>query len=357
MSIPSLDDEELVKELDSKDMLGITAQYPEQWEEAIQRAKKTPNLCDASEVEHVIICGMGGSGASGDLARVILEAEMEVPIIVSKGYHLPKFVSNRTLVFVVSHSGTTEETLSCFEQALEKKSKIVIITSGRELATRAFSLNIPVIEIPGHLQARASIGFLFMPLIVTLMQLGMISNRPDELSEVLQVLRDMAKKLAFPQPTCKNPAKQLAIDLYGKIPIIYGSEGITGIAALRWKCEFNESSKIPAFWNILPELDHNEIVGWQLADRFDVEFALVNLREPCDYSRNIRRMNITTSLIGNKFKISREIWAEGTSRFARLASLIHMGDFTARYLALLYGVDPTPVDIIWHLKARLGEGE
>jgi glucose/mannose-6-phosphate isomerase len=184
-------------------------------------------------------------------------------------------------------------------------------------------------------------------------RLGLVEDVGPALEETIELLERQSQHYGPGSPLAANQAKQLALRLLGKLAVIYGSEGVTGLAAFRFRCQINENSKCPAKWNMLPELDHNEITGWQELGEVSRQFRLIFFRDSAEHSQVKKRIEITRDLIKNQFEGQEECWASGVSKMARLFSLIYLGDFSSVYLALLYGLDPSPVERIELLKKRL----
>ncbi|MEW6189206.1 MAG: bifunctional phosphoglucose/phosphomannose isomerase [Actinomycetota bacterium] len=350
-----LDEVEKVKAVDAEGMLLGLEHFPDQCEEAVRLAEETPLDFRVPSINSILIMGMGGSGISGDIIKTILSDEVKVPIWVSKGYSIPNFVDQGTLCFAVSYSGDTEETLSCFDKAVRLGCPIISIASGGMLESVAQRHGMPVIKIPGGIQPRSALGYLTLPILIALQKFDIIANKAEDIKETIKLLKSKAKKLSLSRSSEQNGAKGLAIKLFGRIPVVYGSDGPTAVAALRWKCQFNENAKIPAFWHVFPELNHNETVGWELLQEITENFHLILLRDEGEPERIKRRIEITRSLIEDHFGDVVEVWTEGKSKLARTFSIIYFGDFVGVYLAVLNGVDPTPVHRITLLKRKLAE--
>jgi glucose/mannose-6-phosphate isomerase len=351
-----LDDAEEARSVDADDMLDAVEHFPDQCQEAVYLAEKV-ELDDlkrvAEKASSVLILGMGGSGVGGDLTRTLLEGSIKVPIETNKGYDLPSYAGEDTLVFAVSYSGNTEETLSGFDQAVQRKCGIISITTGGELAKKCKDLGSPVLKIPSGIQPRAALGYLFLPILVILQRLGLVASLEEDIEETLQLLRSQTKVWGFYNPIEENPAKALAARLYQTLPVIYGSKGLSDSVALRWKCQFNENTKLPAIWNVFPELNHNETVSWDLLEELTENFALIILRDTNEPGPIRKRIEITTELVQDNFGSVEMVWAEGKSALAKMLYLINFGDYVSVYLALLYQVDPSPVERIRILKERL----
>jgi glucose/mannose-6-phosphate isomerase len=285
--------------------------------------------------------------------RCLVEEEMPVPMAVIRGYSLPAYVGINTLMIAVSYSGNTEETFSAFRQGLDAGAMGYVITGGGQLDDLAESLNIPRVRVPKGLPPRCSLGYLFIPVLLALDETGLISLPGRDLQEAIQLTDKLRKSYAPDCPREENPAKQLALELQGSVPVIYGSLGTTETAALRWKTQFNENSKAYATYNILPEMNHNEIVGWDALPELSTKTAAIFLRDSNEHPSVNARMEISSSILQEKGLTVYQFWSQGESPLARLLSLIYLGDYTSYYLALLNEIDPTPVDMIDELKRKL----
>jgi len=348
-----LDDPAARATLDPSDALGVVERTPEQWQEAMARAHAVTGLPTRHGITGIVYCGMGGSGISGDVLRAVAAVSASVPVVVCKGYRLPAWVNQNTLVLCASYSGNTEETLSCFEQALERKARIVVLTCGGMLAERAHEFGVCTIAPTGGLQPRQAIASLAAPAVMVAQQLGLLPDCSSDLAETQGVLAGKVKELGGEVPIATNEAKRLALKLVGKVPLIWGQEGVLGVAAARWRAQLNENAKVPAFSSVLPELDHNEIVGYADGTPALSDIAIVALRSPREDARITRRVDATLERARKYVGETAEVHASGESPLAQLFSAIIMGDFVSVYLALLRGVDPTPVDAIEDLKRRL----
>jgi glucose/mannose-6-phosphate isomerase len=347
----NLDDLDAIAKGDPGDALGAVERTADQWAEALGRARAAENLPDASGIRNVVFCGMGGSGIAGD---VVAALEPRVPVIVSKGYGIPAFTGPDTLVIAASYSGNTEETLSAFAQARDAGARMVCITTGGKLASLAEDEKLPNIEPVKGLQPRAALASLAVPAIVVLERLGVLDDQSRALADTEDLLRARTADLGRARPLVENEAKQFALALDGKIPLVWGQEGVLAVAAIRWRCQINENAKAPAFSSVLSELDHNEIVGYDPGVPALKDIALVVLRAPGEHPRQTLRIAATLDAIGEKVGGVMEAWGTGASPLARMMTTIALGDFASAYLALLRGVDPSPVPVIEGLKKRLG---
>ncbi|MQB01703.1 MAG: bifunctional phosphoglucose/phosphomannose isomerase [Actinobacteria bacterium] len=355
---PDLDDLEAIAGLDSEDVLGAVERFAGQCREAWLLGRSATDLPQAEGIDGVLVLGMGGSGISGDVLQAVVQARLPLPLIVIKGYGqpLPEWVGRNTLVFAVSYSGSTEETVVALEEAIARGARTIAVSSGGPLAEIAAQHGMAHVRIPPGLQPRASLGYLTMPLFAALTTMGLIPDMQEDVDEAVEILSDIAERSHRKRGTSENPAKGLASKIVGRIPVVYGGEGIGAVAAYRFKCDLNEYGKTPAFWHFLPELDHNEIVGWnRLADVTSRSFMMILLRDPDEHERVSLRFDITQRLVRDNVAEIVELQAEGTSLLARILSLVLVTQIAAIYVGLAYGVDPGPVESIQKLKAELAQ--
>ena len=350
-----LDDLNELARLDSEDVLAAVERFADQCREGWEIGRAATGLPAADGIDSIVVLGMGGSGVSGDVIQTIVEPRLPVPFRVIKSYGpLPEWIGRNTLVFAVSYSGSTEETVAALEEAHSRGSRAVTISSGGPLAEMAREYGLAHVKIPTGLQPRASLGYLTLPILAVLVQIGLVPEMQSDLDEAVDVLSDVASRCHRKRATDENPAKQLASKLHGRVPVVYGGHGVGATAAYRFKCDLNEYGKTPAFSHVLPELDHNEIVGWnRLEDVTKKSFVLVFLRDPGDHERIKLRFDITRSLIESNVAEVIEIDAEGDGVMARLLSLILVTQLAAIYVGLGYEIDPGPVESIMKLKSEL----
>jgi glucose/mannose-6-phosphate isomerase len=348
-----LDDLDEIKKIDAQDMLDVIRKFPEQIQEA-QRIAEAIKI-EAFSPYHVVVAGVGGSAIGGDILASWLFKRIDIPIFVNRAYKLPSFVGENTLLFAVSYSGNTEETLSLFEEGLKKGCKIIAITSGGKLAERCIMENITVVPIPQGKPPRAAVAYLFIPIVVILKKMG-IYEPDNEIAVALENLKNLREKLIPDFPTEKNLAKQIALDLHGEIPIIYGL-AIFNAVAKRWQTQLNENAKMLAWHGTFPEMNHNEMQAWAAGEN-SKSFTAVLLRD--DFlleGRLQKRVSLTKKMILEKHanKVI-EVVAEGGGEKDYLARMLYsmfIGDFVSIYLAILRGIDPTPVSAIEEFKREL----
>ncbi|HLK11463.1 MAG TPA: bifunctional phosphoglucose/phosphomannose isomerase [Candidatus Binatia bacterium] len=301
----------------------------------------------------IVVLGMGGSAIAGDLLAGLAADLLSVPLVVSRGHTPPAFVSPRTLVVASSYSGETAETLAAFAEARRRGAPALVLTTGGALGARAAADGLCTIRLPTGFLPRAALAWSYLPLLTALARLGYLPPCDAAIAEAATVLEAGIERLNPDVPTRENPAKQLAHRLTGRIALVYGSEGWCAPVATRWKGQLNENAKHLAWANVLPELDHNEVEGWQHPRALAGAVHLIVLRDPAEPAAVARRIALTTALVQPHLAGVSDVVARGTSPFARQMSLVQMGDFTSLYLALLDGVDPSAMPAITALKASL----
>lgn len=326
---------------------------PAQFEYGLAGREALPNIGEG--VQNIVITGMGGSAIGGDILRSLAAQTAQVPVVVNRGYEVPRFVGPRTLFLAVTYSGNTEETLSSFEQARKQGAQIICLTSGGQLKELAGYYDYPCLTVPGGLSPRAATGYLFAPLALLLEKNGLIQGVTEDLRETVDVLYRLRDQLNPEAPVEGNPARAIARLMKGALPVIWGSTGLSETVAFRWKAQINENAKSPAYWAVLPELNHNEIMGFDEPRDIIKHLCLVILRDNGDHPRVLRRIEITKDLVKDKVKNLLEVQSSGRSWLARFYSLVYIGDYASTYLALEYGKDPVAIEAINHLKAELAK--
>lgn len=359
----NLEEVESYKRIDTSDMLSVLMKFPEDIWQAYTTSKeiKIPSEVRIGSINisygapnGIIICGMGGSAIGGDLLKCLLIDRSPLHVEVVRDYKLPAYASRDTLVIVVSYSGNTEEALSCFIDSIKRGCMSVAITSGGMLMDYARRLGIPIYEAPRGRAPRAAIAYLFLPLLGVLKRLGFNLVTDNEVKESVSVLRELREEIRPEVASEKNIAKDLAMKINGLIPVIYAYRQYRAVA-FRFKTQLNENSKYPAKVEELPELDHNEVVGWEIDGDITKRFLAIVLKGGDEPQEIQVRFNITIELIKDKVADVLELKARGNGRLARMLSLLYVCDFTSYYLALLNDIDPTPVRSIELLKKRLSD--
>jgi glucose/mannose-6-phosphate isomerase len=298
----------------------------------------------------VIVAGMGGSAAGGDLLVACAAERLDIPILVHRGYGLPALAGPRDLVIVTSYSGETAEALSALEAARQRGAALAVVTSGGRLAALARQHGLPRVEIPPGLMPRYALGYLLFSLLALLRAAGLAPVKDQEIEEALGVLERLGPEVTPGRPTAANEAKRLALVLVERLPLIYGGP-LTGAVAYRWKTDLEENAKVFAAAGTLPEMNHNEIEACGRPGARPLHLVL--LRDPAEAPEIARRFVILSELVRGTVGGTSEVWARGTSSLARLLSLLALGQWTSFYLAVLRGIDPWVVPLLEAIKARL----
>ncbi len=338
--------------LDSQGLFGIADAAAEAFVSGRASAEALEIPYPPDEVSSIAICGMGGSAIAGDLVLGAYRERLRHPSAVLRDYYLPGWVGENTLVVLSSYSGETEETLTAAMQATERNALCVGITSGGKLDGHYREMGVPIVDLPPGLPPRAALLHLLGPLATILNRMGAFPDISADLDETEHALRSATDAYRSSIPVAQNPAKQLAVQLHGTLPLIWGAEVTAGVAR-RWKAQINENAEVPAFWAEIPELDHNEIVGFEGIGELGQQTQIVELRDPRQHRQNQRRFELTRELVEPHVKGVVQVMAEGQGALARTLDLVMLGDYVSLYMALLREVDPAPVELIGRLKERL----
>jgi glucose/mannose-6-phosphate isomerase len=345
-----LDDPSEVRKIDRSDMLSFCVEAPKHYAKAAKFAKTVS--FNYSKPQTIIVSGMGGSAIGGELLKDWTRDKITVPVEVCREYSLPAYADKKTLVVVVSYSGETEESLSAFLDAVKRKCMVFCVSSGGALREFSEKLNVPHLLVPAGMAPRTTLPYLFIPLTVLLEKLGLVSDVSSEVSETVKMLKLVSEANSPEKPFRRNFSKTLASDICGTIPVAYGF-GFYRAAAQRFKTQFNENSKIPAKWEFFSELDHNEIVGWEGANGLAEDFSAIFIRDDNEPDPIRQRIAATKELMLKESVKAFEVRSQGKSTLAKMSSAICIGDFASVYLAILRGVDPTPVRSISILKEKI----
>jgi glucose/mannose-6-phosphate isomerase len=325
-------------------MKQLVANFSNQLKEAIEIGKKAKLSLSADAINHVLICGLGGSGIGGSIAAEMLAAEAKAPILVSKGYFIPDFVNKNTLVVISSYSGNTEETLQCLEQALLKKAKIVCISSGGKVSEIAREKQLDLVLVPGGMPPRACIGYSLTQLLFVLHFNGICKSPEANLAKAIQLIDTEEENI-------QKEAKEISEMLFGKFPVIYATTYFEGIA-IRFRQQLNENSKMLCWHQVIPEMNHNELVGWRERNE---QIGVILFRDKDEYERNNARIEINKSVISKYTPHINEIWSKGKSMIEKAIYFIHLGDWISVYLAEKRGYDASEINVINELKSELSK--
>lgn len=349
-----LDEPDRWQRIDAKSMYLLVDSFPDQIEAAAESAKGV-DLRDGADRSVVVVSGLGGSAIGGDLARTLIGAELKIPFLVNRDYSLPAFAGPSALVIACSYSGNTEETLGAYRQARQAGAQIVCITSGGKLEEMAQADSVPVLRVPGGLPPRAALGHSLVTLLAAFGKMNLVSALSERISETVELLRSLRERYGVSSPEADNRAKAMAASLAGKVVAIYGSSGVMEPVALRWRTQIEENAKNLAFHQALPEMNHNELVGWVHPGPVLRKIGVVMLRDEGDHPQVQRRFELTREVLAGKCGVLHEVWSEGDSLLSRVLSSLYLGDYVSLYLAYLNGVDPSPVEVIDYLKRELGD--
>jgi glucose/mannose-6-phosphate isomerase len=341
---------EAIAAVDTRGQLGDILAFPEQLRDALWRVESAG--LEAHDARGgMLLVGMGGSAIGGLLAREVLGDRASRPIAIAQDYGLPAGTTPETTVLCVSYSGNTEETLAAFDAAGALGARRIVMTTGGKLATAARAEGVPVIPVPGGFQPRSAIAYM----LVVALEVAGVCGAGERLHAEIDVAAGHADRLVKewgPDAPGDSLAKHLASGLHGTVPQIAGA-GLTAPIAYRWKAQLNCNTKIPAFCAVLPELDHNEIVGWEGAGEL-ARFSAVFLDDSDLHPRVRQRLEFTRGMIASSGAPTFRVESIGETRLERLISMVLLGDLVSIYMAVLRGVDPTPVDVIEQLKGALG---
>jgi glucose/mannose-6-phosphate isomerase len=342
-----------MNEVDRCNMLGDLVKTPDYCRDAIKRAKQV-SMPEKVNPKNIVVVGMGGSAIGGEILHDWLRDTLPIPIEVCRDYTLPAYVNRDALVFVNSYSGNTEETLTAFLTAIHRKCTVTAVTSGGQLESFCRKLRVPHMIIPEGLQPRVAIPYMFFPLPVLMEKMEVISGIYDELEEAIQILERATKANAPDIPTKNNRAKQIATELVDTIPVVYGFRQYSSIAQ-RLKAQFNENSKVHSKYEVFPELNHNETVGYEAPETLTKKLSIILIRDPQEPPEIRNRIETTTKLVFSRANKVLEVMAEGKGKLAKMFSVMSVGDFASVYLAILQNKDPTPVNLIDRVKSELAK--
>jgi glucose/mannose-6-phosphate isomerase len=308
---------------------------------------------DPEKISNVICLGMGGSAIAGDILHDALFDFLKVPLQVVRGYEIPSYCDSSSLVIGSSYSGNTEETLHATQRAAEKGAQVIIITSGGAMKGVAEKNKWATIVIPNGLPPRQALGYLLFPLVFTLNPLSLQPITRSHIKNVASIARMIENRNDEYSAESKSLAKELAIEIHGKLPIIYSGSPSMNAVARRWSNQFHENAKSLAFWNVLPEMNHNEIVGWEMDHPAVADFIVVFLEDPAAPKQIQTRVRLSKNIIRDRGILVLELYAEGEHVLEKVVSLMSMADWTSYYLALLNEKNPEVILNIDYLKSEL----
>ncbi|MDP3804596.1 MAG: bifunctional phosphoglucose/phosphomannose isomerase, partial [Candidatus Omnitrophota bacterium] len=331
----NLDDLKIIRKYDRGNMLDTIETFAAQCRDAknIGYRFDLPGSF-ITRYRNIVCTGLGGSAIGSDIARAYIADEAKTPIFVNRNYRLPDFVGVETLVIASSYSGNTEETISAYKDAKARGAKIVAITSGGELRKLASGGGFPVLTIPKGFQPRCALGYSFFPLLIVLSKIGIIKGQTSNIDEVIEDLKTLnVNRIGAGVPEKKNIAKRIAKLLYNKFPVIYAGQDHMDCVVTRWRGQISENAKTLSSGHVFPEMNHNEIMGWEDPAELLKDFVALILRDSGDNPRIAKRMDITKKIIVKAGVKVIEVDSIGSSLLSRMFSLIYIGDFVSFYLA------------------------
>jgi glucose/mannose-6-phosphate isomerase len=348
-----LDDEKIYQKLDPKAMLQSIKDLPDQLLAASKQMSELTLPTHYIKVKNIVILGMGGSAIGGSLAASLAAMKIKVPVFVYRDYDLPAFVNHESLVIGTSYSGNTEETVSGFEEAGKRGAKLVAISSDGQIESLCRKFRVPMFKINYGAQPRAALGYLFGAVVGIINKLRFIEQEKDEVEKTVLGMKLLEKDIHSGIPASRNKAKQLAQRIQNKIPVVVGSGTLCEVAR-RWKTQINENAKQTAFFEQLPELNHNMVVGLEFPEKLSEKLFIVMLQSQFDHKRNKLRQQITLQIFQQqKIQYETIYLPQAETPFMEMMLNIFLGDYVSYYMGILNKIDPTPVETINYLKDRL----
>lgn len=328
--------------------------FPAQLAQALEQSSghRHPISSISGRISNIVVIGMGASGVVGDFVRVLLR-NSPVAVHVKKNCTIPPFVNSETLVISVTYSGKTRETLDALNSSIASGAKNIVVTTSIELGTLCVQRGIPWIKVPENGFPRATLGFMLVSVMDALHRLGLTKSFESDVREAISVLKEIRQQCRAEVPQKSNPARLLANALIGRFPVIYGESEFTDVVAVRWKQQLSENAKAHCYYDVFPELLHNEVESWHLSDNGLVkEYALLLLRDAAwEHQAGMGvKIDAAKRLAESKGAKAYDLWTKGKSELARLLSLCYFGDFVSVYVAVSRGIDPGPVHNIEQMK-------
>ena len=338
--------------LDKDGMFGQAEMFPEQVQEAFRGSATITGLPRREDIQNVVVIGMGGSGISGDVLQAIASPLLPVPVTVVKGYECPHFVDETSLVFAVSCSGGTEETLEAAADAALAGAKMVVVAGGGELVDLAEAWGAPWIRVPPVPWPRVAFGAMSVPLIVVLWRMGLLPGADLWVDRAVEQLKRRRDELV--SAAGSSEAAKVARRIGASVPVLHGGGPLGYVAAQRWKAQVNENAKRLAFSATQPELCHNEVCGWaETSKQVAAGMSLVMLRHDGEHPQVGRRFEIVADVVRPWVSDVMEVRAQGDGDLAQLFDLTYFGDYVSLWLAADAGIDPGPIDVLMWMKRRL----
>lgn len=347
-----LDRPETYGAVDARGMAAHLAAMPEQVRAAWHRTRYVDLPDKHADIFSFIVIGNGGAALAGDILRGFVAHTAQIPVVIVRGYDVPAFVGPDSIAVAVSHSGNTEETVAAFEEAIDRGVKPVIVTTGGTLEALATTHRAPLVSYTAEEAPRDALASMFTALVAIAHAVHVVGDVAGDMDEAIALLEETRDTFGPDVPEGDNPAKQMARALSGRIPAIYGGTMLEPVARA-WKAKLNGYAKTTALYDVLPEVNHTSTVGYAFPERIGEQLAVVQLRSSYDHPRVQAHWQVTTDLLDQRGIPYRIVAARGRSRLAQVLWTLALADWTAYYLALLTGVDPTAEDAIAYMKRRL----
>lgn len=352
MSANLLDDSARYARLDAS-AIGISLDgFPIQCGESLHLGE-TMMLPPRRDYDAIVFCGVGGSAIGADFLCNALADRCTLPLTVVRDYRLPQYVTSATLVILSSYSGETEETRACYTQAAAIGATTVIIGSGGTLMAKGKQDGATCCTVPGGYQPRMAMLYLSLPILIMLRRVDLAHYDDADFDALFAELARARKSCHVAAPRDDNPAKKMAAAIEGKVPLIWGSVGLTDVAAKSWKNQINENAKSMAWYHTVPEANHNEITGFTNPGHAPEDIALIFLRDENEPPEIARRFEAAATLLRPEVGCLEEHWSSGKTPLSRMAQQIYFGNYISYYLAILYGVDPADIAPITRLKRMI----
>ncbi len=339
--------QEMISKLDTANQFKVLSDSYQQIEYAWGNDFDLSSI-DSSKVKNIVLTGLGGSAIGGELLQNYLRSELNYPYTVNRNYELPIYANENTLVIASSYSGNTEETISVLKEAIQKKCQIVCVSTGGKIEEIAKANNIPFGKLLKGYQPRFALWINFFTLLKTVHALKLVPSQTDAVNQAIDLLKRKAVELSKPA----SKAVEIAEKLLGFVPLVYAVSDYTSVVGTRWKGQFNENAKQHAFFGYLPELNHNEILGWE-GYKTQMNFKLINILDE-DYHLQVKkRYDLTSEMVRKAGAEIIDVVSHEANAKLRLIDMIYLGDWTTYYYAVMRGFDPTSIDSINYLKAHL----
>lgn len=353
--IPVLDDQERLQSVDKRDMRRLIRELPEQCETALGIGRGFAMEPLAAEPNVVFITGVGDSAIAGDMVAVSAGEDSVVPVISDAGGRIPGYVTENSLVFVVDYTGKSQTALRNYREARLRNATVICVTSGGKLHEACAKDGGRTVRIPPGQPSRTAIGYLYIPIVAVLEQLGLVSGAVEKLSYAIRLLKNVRESIRFSNPTARNVAKQTAVAIADKIPAIYGASGYRAAIADRWRSQIAANSKSPAFSGLFPGVADGDICAWESTRIEEVPLGFVFLTDAADKTTELSDTMAACGQLLDKFGVT-EVEMKGGTAYEKLLYGMYLGDFVSYYLAIIHGVNPWVTESVTFVEAQL-EGE